>query len=600
MSIKKLKFYDLIYKNGLPAVSDREYDDYRDKEFKKNPNDPYFDTIGAPVDDREKVELPFILGSLKKTKIKKDDEKIGSVVRWIKKQNDRIVVSPKLDGNSILVLFSSGNVTKAYRRGDGEYGQNITNIAKKFISPIKDERVRWVRGEVILDFLPPEYKHKTAAVAGILNDAESKYHKDLKVIFYENINSGIDTEYDRLYYLENLIGLSTVEYKSVDFNNIDNIEEYLINYLKEIKDKYNNRGIEIDGLVLTKNKSERENVKIPDNKVAFKVNQEAVPAIVNYIDNNTSRKGRIIPVLHIDPVEIGGSTITKVTAHNYKYIIDKGICVGSKITIIKSGEVIPYIVDVEDGGDAILPISCNVCGGDLVMEGVDLLCKNKDCSIQNFKKLEHFLKTIGVMGISKTTLINLDVSDINTLYSLTVEDIMKNDGFGKKKANTIVNELKSKLIMSKENFLASLGISGLGNTVSKLILKHIEFDGVWNTKDFTFIDGIGQITSDKIVKGLLENNSVYYDLLKYGLEWKEKTNGSLFSGKIVTLTGTAPIKRPELKILLENINCTVKGISKKVDFLVTNDVNSNSSKTKKAKDFGIPIITYEKLLDGIK
>jgi len=251
-----------------------------------------------------------------------------------------------------------------------------------------------------------------------------------------------------------------------------------------------------------------------------------------------------------------------------------------------------------------VPTNCNSCGESLEWEGVDLVCNNSDCPAQSIKKIEFFIKTLGVMGISKPTLIKLDISSIEELYSLKIEDIKKLDGFGIKKATNMVNELKTKLHTTPERLLASFGISGFGIKMAKSILEVYRFDDVWNVNDFTHIEGIAQITSDKIVEGLKENRTTYEMLLGFGLYIEEpdvieKDTESEFSGKILTLTGTAPLKRDDLVRILESNNCKVKNISKKVDFLVTNDVESNSSKAKKARSYGIPFMSYDELLDKL-
>ena len=594
VSIKDLKNFDRLYALGLSPISDLEYDNHKEQLQKKNPNDPYFKSVGT--DSREKVKLPFILGSLNKTKAN------GTCEKWLKKQGDVVVVSPKLDGVSILVNYFNGEVDKAYLRGDGEFGQEITNKAKRFIKPITETKSIWTRGEVLLDYLPEGYKNKRNAVAGIINDEENELQKDLRPIFYEYLNSEFDYESERLTVLE-FFGIPVVDRERYEVSELT--ENKLVEILKEQKEK--NSDLLIDGLVITRDKSDRENVKYPDQKVAFKVNQEAIPTKVIDIKWNTSRKGRVIPLVYIEPTEIDGSTISKVTGHNAKYIIDEGINIGTTITVCFSGDVIPYIVDVVDGDKANSPESCTSCGGQLTMKGVDLVCTNKKCETQSIKALTHFIKTIGVMGMSKTTIEKLGINTIEELYSLSVQDIVKLDGFGIKKAEGIVNELKDKLTMMPDKFLSALGISGLGNTNSKRVLDAFENIGgvsdtindIFEAKDFSFIEGIGDKTSDNIIDGLVQGLITYKILKDKGLKFEEKQEGSQFSGKIMTLTGTAPIKRDNLVRILESQGCVVKNISKKVDFLVTNDVESNSSKAKKARNYGIPFMSYDDLLDKL-
>jgi len=587
MTISALREYDRLYALGMSPISDLDYDNLKEQLKKKYPTHRYFKEVGS--NSREKVQLPFVLGSLNKTKAD------GSCRKWMDKQDDDVVISPKLDGVSILVNFDNCQVVKAFLRGDGEYGQDITEKAKKFVKPIHYEGSVWSRGEVLLDYLPKGYKNKRNAVAGIINDDKDKndWQKDLKPLFYEYLNAPDKKESERLAALE-VFGLPVVVWKQ--FHYIE--EDTLVKMLAEFKEE--NPDYLIDGLVLTKDISDRENVKYPSQKVAFKVNQEAVPVKVIDIKWNTSRKGRVIPLVYIEPIDIDGSTISKVTGHNAQYVIENGITIGTTITIVKSGDVIPYIVDVVDGTVADAPPKCATCGGGLHLKGVDLLCSNKKCEAQSVKQLVHFVKTIGVMGMSKSTIEKLNVNTIEGLYNLTVNDIVDIDGFGIKKAENIVNELKSKLNMMPDKFLSALGISGLGNTNSKRVMKHFDdIEDVFHATDFSVIDGIGAKTSDNIVKGLVGGYLTYKLLKLQGLEFAEQKKDAEFSGKIMTLTGTAPIKRDDLIRILESQGCVVKNISKKVDFLVTNDVKSNSGKAKKARNYGIPFMSYDELLEKL-
>ena len=584
MSIDKLKQYDKLYELGISPISDSEYDTLKEEMQEKFPDDPYFNTVGSSVDSRKKVRLPFILGSLNKTKPD------GSIEKWLSKQNNDIIITPKFDGVSIAVNWFKGKIVNAFLRGDGEYGMNITNKAKKFIGDIKTEKSIWARGEILLDHLPTEYKNKRNAVAGIINEENSKYLTKLSIKFYEYLNAESPlTEEQRLDAL-NSYGIPTTDY--IKTNNVNT--DYLIDILKNIKDQYSQ--FNIDGLVLTNNISERENTKYPDKKVAFKVNQEAIPTKIVKIEYNTSRTGRVVPLVHIEPVEIDGSTISKVTAHNIKYVIDNGLNINSEITIVKSGDVIPYIVDVIKSSEVDLPKTCASCGSSLIMKGVDLICNNDECDAISIKKLSHFLKTMGIMGISEATLENLNVNTIHQLYELTVNDIIKLDGFGIKKAESIYNELREKLITTPDKFLASVGIPGFGVTIAKLILENIKFVNFFETKSFTFIDGIGDVINNNIIKNMDKIFHNYVLLSIHGMRWKKIDNDFELHGKTFTLTGTAPIKRDDLIRILENKGCRVKSITRKTDYLVTNDSDSNSSKAKKAREYNIPFMSYDDLL----
>ena len=593
MSIEKLKEYDRLYEMGLSPISDKDYDNFRDEMFKKFPNDPYFKSVGSFVDSRDKVELPFILGSL--NKLKTD----GSCKKWLSKHDSEksIIITPKLDGVSIAVHFMNGKVTDAYLRGDGSYGRSITNKCKQFIKPIKDKSSLWFRGEILLDHLPDGYTNKRSATAGIINDDDNEKLYLLNVMFYEHINSDDNSEDNRMKFIKSLFPDNSVNSTSMKVKNLDdNTLVYMLKTYKEMWTQY-----DIDGLVLTLDKSIRENVKYPKNKVSFKVNQEAIfTTVKKNIEWNTGRTGRVIPLVYIDPITIDGSTINKATGHNAKFIKDKFIKKGTKISIVRSGDVIPYIVDVEsEDKEYNLPEKCSTCDTHLKEKGVDLICPNNLCPSQILKTIEHFIKKLGIMNVSLSTIEKLNIKTLEDLYNLTEKDIMSLDGFGKKKASHLYNEIRSKLKTTPEKFLASMGVSGLGEEIASKILSKMSFKEFLNANRYDHIDGIGSVTNDNIIENrpLIFKN--YCLLSNYGLEFLKKNEDSEYEGKIFTLTGTAPLKRDDLVRILESKGSRVKGISKNVDFLVTNDVESNSSKTKKAKQYNVPIITYDKLLNEL-
>src|SRR6056297_287265 len=593
MSINKLKEYDRLYEMGLSPISDKDYDNFKDDMFKKFPNDPYFKSVGSFVDSRDKAELPFVLGSL--NKLKTD----GSCEKWMSKHNsnDSILITPKLDGVSIAVHFLDGEINEAFLRGDGTHGRSIKNKCKQFIKPIKDKSSLWFRGEIILDHLPDGYTNKRSATAGIINDDNNEKLHLLNVMFYEHINSDSNSEDSRMNFIKSLFPDNSVNSTSMKVKTLDdNTLVYMLKDYKEMWPQY-----DIDGLVLTLDKSIRENVKYPKNKVSFKVNQEAIFTTVKNIEWNTGRTGRVIPLVYIDPVTIDGSTINKATGHNAKFIKDKFIKKGTKISIVRSGDVIPYIVDVEaDDKSYDFPKKCSTCDTPLKEKGVDLICTNNLCPSQTLKTIEHFIKKLGIMNVSLSTIEKLNIDTLSDLYSLTEENIMSLDGFGKKKASHLYNELRIKLVTTPEKLIASMGVPGLGEETASKILSKMTFKEFLESDRYDHIDGIGSVINDSIIK----NKSLIYRnyrlLSSHGLKFLEEKNSEYeFEVKIFTLTGSAALKREALVRILESKGARVKGISKNVDFLITNDIESNSSKTKKAKQYNVPILTYDDILDKL-
>lgn len=591
--IEQLKKWDaLYYEEGSPVVSDAEYDAFKEKTRTKFPAHPYFSTIGADIKGK-KVKLPYTLGSLNKTKPD------GSYEKWDKTYEGSKIISPKLDGVSILVQYIDGKVNKAFTRGNGEYGKDITDKAKIFC-PVSTEKGTFdIRGECLLadkDHIDLDFKTRRNGVAGLLNNDDIKNCDKIKVLFYELINTELEKEEERIAKLKKHFPDNTI-----DFLLLETItEEVLIDVLKKFKKAYST--IDIDGLVITLNESEREDTKYPDTKVAFKVSEPAVKTTVESIKWCTGRTGRVVPLVNIIPVNIQGVTISKATGHNWKYILDNKIGKNAEILIQRSGDVIPYIVGVvkETSEEIVFP-KCPSCKYNLVLSktGVDACCINPSCPAQTLSRTEYFFSTLGAENISETTFKNIRINSIKEAYETSEDDIIKLPGFGEKSAKIIVDEIQKTLKTRPDKLLAAFGLPGIGIEVSRSILKQFDFDEIWTLeqKDFERVSGIGSILSENLVKGLKECKLLYEYLIEKGLEFEIQDN--ILRGKNYCLTGNGPMPRDQIKKLIESKGGHVKGMSKKIDVLVAGDIETKSGKAKKAKDYGIPIITYNKLMEEI-
>ena len=340
-TIQDLKKADKLYTDGMPVMTDTEYDVLKDEVKRLYPNDPYFKTVGAPVFKGKKVSLPFVLGSLDKTKN-------DTVEKWLAKRKD-VIASYKLDGVSFMVTFKNGNVIFASTRGDGQEGQDITGKIKYILPKIDFKKRVSLRGELLLtgnDHKDMEFKNRRNGVAGLISNDDVDVYNLMKIvpIFYELLevedeDIGEYTEINRLHFIHSL-GLSVVHHMLLP-NNVDIVE-----YLNEMIINSKEMPYDCDGLVLTQNVSEREDVMFPENKVAFKVNTEAVKATVADVEWCLGRTGKVTPVIHIEPIELDGVTISKATGFNAQFIQDNKIQKGSVVGIIRANQVIPYITEV--------------------------------------------------------------------------------------------------------------------------------------------------------------------------------------------------------------------------------------------------------------
>jgi len=600
--INELKRHDELYYNGESEISDYDYDKLKDKAKLLFPNDPYFTQVGAKI-KIGKVKLPYVLGSLKK--IKPDTLDIFFKFRAKNEYN----ASEKLDGISIYVEIENKNVIFAALRGDGEYGKDVTDKIKKVFKYQKykilnDDLIK-LRGECILtrdSHIKLGKKNRRNTVSGIMNSDSDIGLEYVECIFYELIYPEIKHIPTSFNYIKNS-GLK------ICWNiNVGKLEvNKLIKVLFDAKNNAIENEYDIDGLVLCPIEYERENVSYSSEKVAFKVNDKAIKTKVIGIRWQVGRTGIITPVVNIDPVEIGGVTISNVTAFNKEYIKNNNIRIGSEVGVLRSGDVIPYLTEVfstpnydkfeYDGLN-----NCPSCGNTLTVKGVHFICENPGCN--PYRKLEYFLRTLGAQNISEKTLRNLKLDSLKKIYEVDEFDISMFEGFGLTRGEQIVSEIYKTLLTTESDLLMSFGIPGIGKENSKLLVNHLIYDNfnqIFESNRYSYIDlvkipGIGKTVAKTFISDINKYKSVYEYLLSKGLKFKQNKININIKDKVFAITGNFRIKRPMLIKLIEEQGGQVKGVGKNTNILVAADVNSGSGKIKNAMKFGTKIISYEELL----
>lgn len=590
--IDRLKWYDdLYYNDGTSPITDEEYDVIKDQARIEFPNDTYFNDVGAPIlfKNRE-VKLPYVLGSLKKVKP-------DTLFKWLKDKDD-ITISDKVDGVSVIVHYNNGKVVFAATRGSGIVGKEITDKAKIFCPHINVLDDIILRGDAILKgdtYVEMGYKTRRNGTAGVLNADGIKGCENIDVYFYELIKSPVklSNELDRLVYIS-LLG-NNVRVSQFSHLDLTNPIEHLMEVLR-----FGKRDYIVDGIVLTDNFSERENVFYPENKVAFKVQGDPMKTKVIDIEWNVGRTGRIIPTIIVEPITIGGVTISRATGFNAKFVLDNHIGKESVVSLVRSGDVVPYIVSVDDGDATDIGCSsCPSCSGKVEWKGVDLICTNVECKISAFKRVSYFLRKLGVENITEKTLEKLEVDTIQKAYELDEFEIANISGFGIKRGEQIVNEIKKTLKTTPEKLLAAFGIAGIGIEISTSIFNNMSIDDIFDLPEGYFssnIDGIGDKLDSNLIYGLPYFKIIYDYLLLKGLKFVE--NGEdIMKGILFALTGTMILKRDDIIKMIESKGGSVKGITKNTNYLVSADPTSGSSKLEKANKYGIEIISFEKLME---
>lgn len=410
-------------------------------------------------------------------------------------------------------------------------------------------------------------------------------------------------------------GFKIPVYTSRLYNNYEEFNQIVQMYKK---DKQSKMQVLTDGLVFTINDRQiqlrmGQTSHHPKGKLAFKLQNETGVTTVLNILHNVGKNGKISFVADVEPIQLSSAIITKVSLHNAEFIISNDIHIGSKIRIIRSGEVIPKFLSIEDNTNIIkyiLPKVCPSCLHNLQWSdtNIDLLCNNKSCSGQSLRSIIHWCKTIGIQGVSEGILSYLyEIKYINNykdLYKLTIDQIKSLPGFGQTSATNIIDSIHSHKSIQAYKFLCALNIQGIGINTSKDILNSFKSFEIFinniNIKGLQNIPGIGIKTANTIIE-----NSKY---IQEQYSYCKQLNINIIDNNIqpknklsFCVTGTLSKGRNKIHEDIQNSGYTVlTSVNRTLSYLVCNDVITASSKIKSAQKYNIPIITEQQLYDILR
>jgi DNA ligase (NAD+) len=601
----KIEDANLAYRSGNPIMSDTEYDTLVDTLFQISPTDDFFINIGHEVNDR-KIKLPIEMASMNKIKT------LDELFDWTRLKSintsEIVVITPKYDGLSLGVNDFNGN---AFTRGDGQVGQESSEHFKFIgnkLNLTNDLAFEYSYGEVIMpkDVFNKKYSDKFAnprnLVAGLINSKEGfEGLSDCNFIRYgiQNIKKNIfTTKTQILDYLNNLQPIK-VNYKL--FRIADITEQILVDTFKEWSIDY-----EIDGLIIEVNDLNKQLVlgretstNNPTWARAFKHAsfEEAVVSEVVGITWNISKQGYLKPIINIKPVRIDGVLVSNVTGNNARYIKEMGIGVGSMVKVVRSGMVIPKIIQVLLKKEFTMPDFPNIAWDD---RGIDLITL-EETEEQQFKKIVAFFSILETENVSEGVLAQLwdnGYRSIKSILNLTKDDLSKLDGFGKRKAEIVANSIKKSVTnieVSKLMHASSL-FGGLGSKKLAL-LEH--FDTKPSIEDIIKIEGFAE-KSAKIYVDNYDLFNIFVKDLPITLNKKVSVStGNLpLEGTSFVFTG---VRRPDLvKVIAEKGGREVSSVSKNTTHLICVDKNSNSSKMVKARELGVKILDVNDLENLLK
>ena len=574
---------------------------------------------------KERHDKPML--SLGKTK---DREELKS---WLGDKEG--LLSFKLDGLTIVLTYEEGRLKKAVTRGNGEVGEVITANAMVFKNvphKISYKGRLILRGEAVIKYSDFEkinseiedadakYKNPRNLCSGSVRQLNNEITAKRNVYLYafslveaadEDFNNSIECQFNFL----KKQGFDVVHYVRVDSSNI--LEE-IENYSKLVTEY----DIPSDGLVLTYDdiaygESLGRTAKFPRNSIAFKWQDEIRETVLRQIEWSPSRTGLINPVAIFDPVELEGTTVSRASVHNVSIVRELKLGIGDHITVYKANMIIPQIAkNLTQSGDLTIPNTCPACGGEtkLIKDSMawTLNCTNPACPAKQIKSFALFTSrdAMNMEGISENTLEKLlatgILSDFTDLYKLSnhKDVIVALEGFGEKSYEKMIDSIEASRNTTLPRVLYALGIPGIGVANAKVICRHFEYNPEYiinaDADELSEVEGIGEILAKGIVDyfSLEKNKKLFCDILKELRleEVKVDRSNDMVNGRSFVITGSLNTyaNRDELKAKIESLGGKVTGsVSAKCECLINNDVDSTSSKNKKAKELGVRIISEE-------
>ena len=551
----------------------------------------------------------------------------------------KCLLSWKLDGLTVVLTYNNGSLQKAVTRGNGQVGEVITANARTFKNipvsiPFKGELT--LRGEAVIKYsdfeeinksiedIDAKYKNPRNLCSGSVRQLNSEITAKRNVNFMafalinaENVDFQNSME-NQFKWLENQ-GFDVVEHKRVTQDNMKETVEYFAEKIKTYD-------YPSDGLVLMYDDiaygiSLGSTAKFPRNGIAFKWEDEQAETTLKYIEWSPSRTGLINPVAVFEPVELEGTTVTRASVHNVSIVEQLALHSGDRIKVYKANMIIPQISEnLTQTGNIDVPDTCPACGHNTEIRNDNgiktLYCSNKQCPAKNIKAFTLFVSrnAMNIDGLSEETLEKfIDagyIREFADIYRISRyrEEITNTSGFGEKSYDNLITSLNKSRNVELHALIYSLGIPNIGVANAKLICKYFDNDlkkiRHATVEELVKIDGIGDKMAEKFTEYFSDKENVEkLDRLLQEVTIKNPEvnhNAQNMEGLNFVVTGSVShfANRNEVKEYIEQRGGKVTGsVTSKTNYLINNDIMSNSSKNKKAKELGIEIITEEQFIE---
>ena len=577
---------------------------------------------------KERHESPML--SLDKTK---EVEELKNFVG-----DQKVLMSWKMDGLTVVLTYRDGKLYKAVTRGNGEVGEVITNNAKVFKNvpvQIAYQGELILRGEAVIGYkdfekinqeiedVDARYKNPRNLCSGSVRQLNNQITAKRNVMFYAFTlvqADGVDFQNSRACQMEWLKsqGFTTVEYYMVTR---DTVEDEVAKFSSKISEN----DFPSDGLVLTYDdiaygRSLGRTAKFPRDSFAFKWQDEIRETVLREIEWSPSRTGLINPVAIFDPVELEGTTVSRASVHNISIMEKLELGIGDRIEVYKANMIIPQIAEnLTRSGVKDIPCKCPVCQGETKIRQVGnakaLYCMNPECQAKHVKSFALFVSrdALNIEGLSEATLEKfISRGYIHTFADIFhldqyKEKIQKMEGFGEKSYKKLTESIEKARTTTLPRVIYSLGIAGIGLANAKVICRELKYDVESLLKvseeELNEIQGVGEVLAKAFVGYFADAKHVenFRRLLnELTIPEEAVTKQQIFEGVNFVITGSVKhfANRGEVKELIESLGGKVTGsVTSKTNYLINNDVTSTSSKNKKANELGIPIISEETFLE---
>ncbi len=621
--------YQKSYYNGEGEISDSEFDALWDELKKLDPANPILHKVGADSGNFEKAPHVMPMGSQEKA------ANPEQFLAWAQKHSyAEYLVEYKLDGASLELQYRSGKLVRAVTRGDGSIGDVITANAVKMAGVRQDlyteeglpvDFTGGIRGEVIMlhkvhRTLFSDKANCRNAANGLMKRKDGEGSENLTLITYDAwATSGEQPFTDEEQKIEWL--------KKCNFNTVPlhicKTPQDVISYRAEVMDMRKSLDYDIDGLVVKERHIDHEDASRdrPDRQIAFKFTLEEAVSVVRAVEWNEAG-ATYTPVALFDPVELNGTTVQRASLVNPNTIRALGLKIGSRVVVVKRGEIIPKIESVVSEDSSVngrsdlkeleQPATCSSCGAALIDEGTRLYCPNEKCPKRILHQLLKWINVVDIRDLGDTLIRSLfkdgvvcSITDIYSLNEKTLapyflnEESLQSDkqSLGAKKVALSIQGHKT---VSLSRFIAGFDIENIGETVvEKLVAAGYDtLDKILaaSEAEIASVYGFADIMAKTLKKGLEENKEEMLSLISSGtiIVQQGASSGSL-AGKSFCFTGElTSMKRADAQNLVKERGGTVKSsVVKGLSYLVTNDTTSGSAKNKKAAELGIPVINEQ-------